>query len=200
MPLCALRITHSTSVINQLADLFFNLEYCEAAAVTPTIDLAKLALVTSRDEEEEEADKGGTDSSNDTDATLVDDLASRSILNESLVDAPPQSRSPNSILGKRSRELEGEPSAMDLDPSPPNPDFTPSSHSRQGSDSPPPLMSPGSPFRIAEASGSGSSSSNVDNDVSSKKAPPLPPRKSTAAASDSVMMFGMGCSLRLFLL
>jgi len=42
--------------------------------VTLMIELAKLALLTSRDEDEDEADKGGTDSSNDTDATLADDV------------------------------------------------------------------------------------------------------------------------------
>ena len=60
-------------VVSQLANLFSDLKYSETPAVTPSIDLAKLALVTSRDEEEDEAEKGGSDSSNDTDATLVDD-------------------------------------------------------------------------------------------------------------------------------
>ena len=41
-------------VINQLADLFFNLEFSDTPAITPSIELAKLALVTSRDEEEDE--------------------------------------------------------------------------------------------------------------------------------------------------
>jgi ubiquitin carboxyl-terminal hydrolase 25/28 len=59
-------------VITHLASLFWELEYCEDPAVTPALELAKLALVTSKDEEEDE-DKGGTDSSNDTDATLVED-------------------------------------------------------------------------------------------------------------------------------
>lgn len=64
------------TVITLLASLFWDLEYCEDPAVTPAIELAKLALVTSKDEEEDE-DKGGTDSSNDTDATLVEDGPAR---------------------------------------------------------------------------------------------------------------------------
>ena len=186
------------TVINQLAELFFNLEYCESAAVTPSIELAKLALVTSRDEEEDEADKGGTDSSNDTDATLVDDAPARIVNETTTIEIPRSpSRSPNSVLGKRARDVERQPSAMDLDPpSPPrNPDHFGSSPMRGGSDSPPPLVSPGSPYGSAlEASGS-ESLLKIDNDVEmrgtpapEKKPPPLPPRKATT--SDSVMMFG----------
>lgn len=78
-------------VVNQLAELFFNMEYCEQPSVTPTIELAKLALVTSRDEEEDEAESRATDSSNDTDVTLVEGPIS-------------ESPSRTSILGKRARE------------------------------------------------------------------------------------------------
>jgi len=189
----ALLILHPT-VINQLAELFFNLEYCETAAVTPSIELAKLALVTSRDEEEDEADK--TDSSNDTDATLVDDAPARTVNETPTTEIPRStSRSPNSVLGKRARDVERQPSAMDLDPpsSPRNTDHFVSSPMRVASDSPPPLVSPGSPFASApEASGS-ESLLKIDNDVEmratpEKKPPPLPPRKTTT--SDSVMMFG----------
>ena len=58
-----------------LSELFWNVEYCDAVAVTPAIDVAKLALVTSQDEEEDETDNAGTDSSNGTDATLIDYMA-----------------------------------------------------------------------------------------------------------------------------
>ncbi|KAK7063918.1 USP domain-containing protein [Favolaschia claudopus] len=64
------------AVITLLASLFWELEYCEQPAVTPALELAKLALVTSKDEEDDE-DKGGTDTSNDTDATLVEDGPTR---------------------------------------------------------------------------------------------------------------------------
>jgi len=50
--------------------------------VTPTIELAKLALVTSKDEEEED-EREETDSPNDTDATLVEDGPSRQPLRNS---------------------------------------------------------------------------------------------------------------------
>ncbi|KAJ7665439.1 hypothetical protein DFH06DRAFT_1187350 [Mycena polygramma] len=69
-------IIRSKKFITLLASLFWDLEYCEHPAVTPALELAKLALVTSKDEEEDE-DKGGTDSSNDTDATLVEDGPTR---------------------------------------------------------------------------------------------------------------------------
>lgn len=104
-------LTPATLVVTQLADLFWNLEYCEDPAVKPSIELAKLALVTSKDEEEEEGDKAGTDSSNDTDVTLVEDGSTR-------VSAPPETmtaspiQSSFSILGKRSR---GTGSKMDVD-------------------------------------------------------------------------------------
>lgn len=62
-----------TPVVSQLAELFEQLESCDNPAVTPTVELAKLALITSKDEEEDDFERGGTDTSNDTDATLVDD-------------------------------------------------------------------------------------------------------------------------------
>jgi hypothetical protein len=84
------------------------------ATVTPTIELAKLGLVTSRDEEENEADKGGKDSSNDTDATLADDVPTRYVLApEQRSNSPAQS--PGSMLGKWSRDVEKPPIGMDVD-------------------------------------------------------------------------------------
>jgi ubiquitin carboxyl-terminal hydrolase 25/28 len=98
-------------VVAQLADLFWNLEYCEDPAVKPSIELAKLALVTSKDEEEEEGDKAGTDSSNDTDVTLVEDGSTHVSAPSETVTASPIQTS-FSILGKRSR---GTGSKMDID-------------------------------------------------------------------------------------
>jgi len=105
-------LTWPIPVVTQLADLFWNLEYCEDPAVKPTIELAKLALVTSKDEEEEEVDKAGTDSSNDTDVTLVEDGSTRVIAPsaETMTASPIQASF--SILGKRSR---GAGSKMDID-------------------------------------------------------------------------------------
>lgn len=67
------------AVVSHLADLFHSLEYAENPAVTPSIELAKLALVTSKDEEVDDesttTDKSGSaGGSDDTDATLVDDI------------------------------------------------------------------------------------------------------------------------------
>src|SRR5882757_7296308 len=74
------------------------------ASITPTMDLAKLALVTSKDEEDD-IEQTATDSSNDTDATLVEDALPRTgTLTSSPVGSPGASSS--SVLGKRSREKE----------------------------------------------------------------------------------------------
>jgi ubiquitin carboxyl-terminal hydrolase 25/28 len=93
--------TYQHSVVKHLGDLFFNLEYAENPAVTPELELAKLALVMSKDEEDDEADRLQTDGSNgsaDTDATLVEDGAMR------MSPRGGSPLSPGSILGKRTRE------------------------------------------------------------------------------------------------
>lgn len=170
-------------VVSQLADLFWQLQFCENQAVTPTIDLAKLALVTSRDEEEEEADRGGTDSSNDTDATLVEDGPVRS----------PDSN--GTVLGKRPRDEQR--MGMDVDtptspiteekngyvmisqPSPSRGSKSPRLHG-ESSSSTMPLPSPLPDVEMANH--------EISQAEEQKKAPPLPTRKPTQ--SDSVMMFG----------
>ncbi|KAJ7048076.1 hypothetical protein C8F01DRAFT_1381353 [Mycena amicta] len=53
-------ITRSKRFISLLANLFCDLQYDQDASVTPALELAKLALVTSKDEEEDE-DKCGTE-------------------------------------------------------------------------------------------------------------------------------------------
>ncbi|KAJ7459049.1 hypothetical protein B0H11DRAFT_2060211 [Mycena galericulata] len=120
-------IIRSKKFISRLANLFHELEYCEAAAVTPHLELAKLALVTSKDEEEDE-DKGGTDSSNDTDATLVDDGPARitasdqpdassptqdSAMNMDTDNAPVRSTSPLASGEASSSKIPAAPSAAD---------------------------------------------------------------------------------------
>jgi len=191
-------VNTASSVIGQLSELFSNLEYCETAAVTPTVELAKLALVTSRDEEEDEADKGGTDSSNDTDATLVDDGPSRFPVSEPSPRSPRSpARSPASVLGKRPRDIDRQRSEMDID--------SPLSESPKDKDGFVMLASPRrsiSPHPTGEGSSSNAplastSTSPPDNDgdidmtgsPGSQKPPTLPPRKA-AEVSDSVMMFG----------
>ncbi len=187
-----------STVASLLADLFWNLEYCETRAVTPAIELAKLALVTSQDEEEDETDKAGTDSSNNTDATLVDDLApSRSTFDRSST-SPTHLQTPKnptgSVLGKRSRDADPE-SAMDGDTpahSPPHPSAD--------------TRSPTSAELLQTETRSSSSSSSAqkrpatgkeadvemksESRAGSKAPPPLPLRKARQT-DDSVMMFGM---------
>ena len=176
------------AVINQLAELFFNLEYCEAAAVTPTIELAKLALITSRDEEEDEVDKGGTDSSNDTDATLVDDGPSRpSILVPLRTSQSPSSSS--SVLGKRPRDLDRQRLEMEVD-SP----LSQSPKERDGFVLVPSMSSPRPIQQSAEASSSRMHLTDEDGDVQMEIAPiekSAPALRKRAEPSDSTMMFGM---------
>ena len=85
------------------------MEHSDTPAITPSIELAKLALVTSKDEEEDDFERGGTDSSHSTDATLVDESTQQSLGSPA---APSQASSPSTIpaspstiLGKRTRAL-----------------------------------------------------------------------------------------------
>ena len=180
----------NTSVVSQLADLFWKLESAKDASVTPTMDLAKLALVTSRDEEDEEAESRGTDSSNDTDATLVEDSQSPGRL--------ATADSVDTVLGKRARDD----NAMDVDE-----DASPKSPVSDSEKNGYVMVShPSSPRRsksprLDPASSSSSSSKSISskemavkssvqqNDESGPQKPPLPERK-TQTTSDSVMLFG----------
>ncbi|KAF5368322.1 hypothetical protein D9758_002467 [Tetrapyrgos nigripes] len=182
-------IIRSKKFVSQLASLFYNMEYADTPAVTPEIELAKLALVTSKDEEDDEIDKGGTDSSNDTDATLVEDGPSRYQVTASPTSPTP---SPGSVLGKRSRGLNRRASDMDIDARPGSMSpvaqssaSSPSSFARgpSTSKSPEPSTSTSTP-------GSSTDPDVVMNDPPPKKEPPpLPPRKAPVS-NDSVMMFG----------
>ena len=188
--------------MKHLSELFWNMEYCETAAVTPELELAKLALVTSQDEEEDETDKACTDSSNDTDATLVDEMAPRpSAMFDRRAPSPEPSPGPGSpqsptgsVLGKRVRDADA---AMDIDgPSPGQSPRHMGSPRSPGADKDPAAF-------IEEAIASSSSSPPAaasekrpaEGDVEMKdetqvaKAPPLPPRKARTVDGSS-MMFG----------
>ncbi|KAF9532093.1 hypothetical protein CPB83DRAFT_867950 [Crepidotus variabilis] len=168
-------IVRSRKFINQLADLFYNLEYSENPAVTPTLELAKLALVTSRDEEEDEVDKGGTDSSNDTDATLVEDGPSRPT-----IDTTGVSQSPGkSVLGKRGRDIAPAASEMEVD--------SPIAQSPKDKDGFVMISRKSPPTAQTAVSEPEASSSKVQAPIS--EAPKAPPRK-RPEPSDSTMMFG----------
>lgn len=183
-------IIRSKKFLSQLAELFSNLEYCKTAAVTPTIELAKLALVTSRDEEDDELEKGGTDSSNDTDATLVDDGVSRpSLTGSSQEAAQPPPLSLNSVLGKRARD---EKKANDMEVDSPvcespkdNEGFVfVNTSPRTSQKSVTTTMPESSPPRHSDEP----QDIEMQNTIS-QKPPPLPPRRKPEPSS-SDMMFG----------
>ncbi|KAI0937423.1 hypothetical protein AcV5_005336 [Taiwanofungus camphoratus] len=184
-------ILRSKKFVNQLADLFWNLEYCEGSAVTPTVDLAKLALVTSQDEEEDDQDRTGTDSSNDTDATLVEDTPMRSTYGRR--SPSPTVESPTeSVLGKRYRDIGA---SMDIvnptgDPDTSNIDAKPSSPYAAA-----PALHPHESVASSSKLGPAEQAPDFEMQDSSREAeselkvPPLPPRK-PRQADDSIMMFG----------
>jgi ubiquitin carboxyl-terminal hydrolase 25/28 len=177
-------------VLIQLAELFSNLEYCKAAAVTPTTELAKLALVTSRDEEDDEIEKGGTDSSNDTDATLVDDGVSRPSLtgpSQESNRSPPLS--PDSVLGKRARD---EKKSNDMDIDSPTCESPKEKEGFVFVNSPPRTSrkSPKSPSPEPSSSKHSGEPQDIEMcNVSPQRPPPLPPRRKPEPSS-SDMMFG----------
>ena len=149
------------------------------------MDLAKLALVTTQDEEEDDQGGAGTDASNDTDATLVDDGP----IHRS---SPSPIREPTSpsVLGKRNRgripdvEMEGI-TTIDEDKDYVVVSKSPSPKPSSGKDRP-------TPERKASSSKRKTPTEREDvvmKDAHDHKAPPLPPRKVTT--SDSTMMFGM---------
>ncbi|KAI0095055.1 hypothetical protein BDY19DRAFT_916041 [Irpex rosettiformis] len=189
-------VTRSKKFVNQLAELFWNLEYCDQAAVTPSMDLAKLALVTSQDEEEEDFSGGSsTDASNDTDATLVEDGPARPIQERASQSPLRESSSSSSVLGKRNRHSTRKSSDMDVDNEHVDVDkdgfvmvSKPSSPAETRRTSPPASSSPAklkkSPPRQEDVDTKDKSKKSANDE----KAPPLPPRK--RAAADSIMMFG----------
>ncbi|THG97453.1 hypothetical protein EW026_g4549 [Hermanssonia centrifuga] len=185
--------THSSEVVHQLANLFWNMEYCDTAAVTPTKELAQLALITSQDEEEDDQGGTNTDASNDTDATLVEDGPVRPSYERSS-QSPSRSSSSPSVLGKRVREFPRT-QGMDVDGEPSEADKDGFVMVSKPTSPPDPVHSPIKP------TASSSKQKTVDNapdvemqDLSQKavndaKPPPLPPRK-PRETSDSTMMFG----------
>jgi ubiquitin carboxyl-terminal hydrolase 25 len=190
------------TVVAALGSLFWELEYSDTPAVTPDLELAKLALVTSKDEEDDEHGRNdiGTDSSASTDATLVDEpvpmgpaLAPASLAPPSSPVSSPMSPSP-SVLGKRQRRARSAPS-MDVDshndidkdgfilvPKVTSPSVTAIEHQR---DTPEPKADGGD-----QPSASKDIDMSVVEDKVNNKPPPLPPRRKPEVNSESVMMFG----------
>ncbi|KAH6917099.1 ubiquitin C-terminal hydrolase Ubp2 [Coprinopsis sp. MPI-PUGE-AT-0042] len=179
-------IIRSRKFIHQLANLFSSMEVSTSAAVTPSIDLAKLALVTSRDEEEDDAvnsdtDKGGSESSNDTDATLVNGDPPRL----SVVGSKPPSQSSSSkrsVLGKRSRDLERGTSAMDIDAQDVDGFVMISSPKR--------TSSPAPMERENQIKAKTPGPKDKDGDVAMKPPPPPPKERKVSSIDSGGMMFG----------
>ena len=169
-------ITDSPVVLSELAQLFWDLENADIASITPTMELAKLALVTSKDEEDD-IEQTATDSSNDTDATLVEDALPRAgTLTSSPVGSPRVSSS--SVLGKRSREKEIG-SRMSIDSVTDKDNYVIISKNPEAG-----------PSGMGDGGNSGTEMRDVNETPapasSGTKPPPLPPRKTT----ESIMMFG----------
>ncbi|PVG00890.1 cysteine proteinase [Serendipita vermifera] len=113
-------IERSRQFLSHLSELFTQMAWSEANAVTPSLELAKLALITSKDEEEDESKSNanattGTGSSVSTDATLVEEAnvssstsapAATSSQQVSTSLASPSSSGGQTVLGKRGREAE----------------------------------------------------------------------------------------------
>jgi ubiquitin carboxyl-terminal hydrolase 25/28 len=160
-------------VVSQLANLFVDLRLREDPAVTPSLELAKLALVTSKDEEEddarERAERPETNSSASTDKTLVDDAA------------PEPSGSSGSVLGKRLRRTQ---SAMSID-----------SVTGVAGDDPDPNAEADAADgfvvigRSTEGTGQSQEMDTSEEGKERRVPPPLPPRKKSTL-EDSGMMFG----------
>lgn len=200
------------TVVAALGNLFWELEYTDTPAVTPDLELAKLALVTSKDEEEDEHGRNdiGTDSSASTDATLVDEPVP---IGPMPLPAPPASSasppassamSPSpSVLGKRQRRARSVPS-MEVDtsieqdrdgfvviPQPASASGTISGRRRNSS---------GTPESKVDGGETASASKDVDMlaaEDKENKPPPLPPRRKQEVNSESVMMFGMFLALEI---
>ncbi|TRM61623.1 hypothetical protein BD626DRAFT_405576 [Schizophyllum amplum] len=175
-------IVRSRKFISQLASLFHQLEHDNDPSITPTIELAKLALVTSKDEEEDEVERGGTASSNDTDATLVDDVTSPGVRHSSPVDGM---RSPGgTVLGKRPRKLVRGSTATAMD------EDTPVREEDGYVMVPSPPTSP----RHARKTSATLEAKDKDGDVSMRTATPQVETKPAAfeavAPRDDEMMFG----------
>lgn len=155
-------IIRSRKFIHQLANLFFSMEVAISPAVTPSIDLAKLALVTSRDEEEDDA---------------INSEADKVVESE----PPAQSSSTKkSVLGKRSRDLDRGATTAEVDSQDVDGFVMISSPKR--------TASPGPMEKIRKSSSPGPK--DRDGDVSMKPPPPPPKERKASTIDSGGMMFG----------
>lgn len=180
-------IVRSRKFVAALANLFWELECSGQPAVTPELELAKLALVTSKDEEEDEQGRNdvATDSSASTDATLVDEPAiTGPVYGQSISTSPTSTTLPTSpsVLGKRQRRSQltqqGDPDQKEVD----HDGFVLVAKQPSGSGS---VIVVNEPEDVEMTDAVTLDSSDKEN-----KPPPLPPRRKTEVDPESVMMFG----------
>ncbi|KAH9033487.1 hypothetical protein EDB85DRAFT_2289386 [Lactarius pseudohatsudake] len=175
-------ILRSKKFVSELAELFWHLEHADIASVTPTMELAKLALVTSKDEEDD-IEQTATDSSNDTDATLVEDAPAPRAGTRTGTGSPVGSpgASSSSVLGKRVRDKEADVgSRVSIDSVTDKDNFVIISKSDDAGPS-------GLGLGVSAGAGTATDVEMKDAEAPAQSGakPPLPPRKT----SESVMMF-----------
>ena len=183
-----------------LNELFVNLACAEAPAVLPEIELAKLALMTSKDEEveshQEQEANGTSTGSADTDSTLVETQIGPQLPDQDMQAVPPSSpflrrtsiplpQSPISILGKRSSE------EVELDHnerrSPMEVDTVTASNTQQGNVFTQFVTIPENDVEMEN--GTANTSAVQPQALPNAGPPPLPPRRRTEGVGE--MMFGL---------
>ncbi|TDL19407.1 cysteine proteinase [Rickenella mellea] len=185
-------VMRSRKFVSQLANLFHLMENSNQPAVTPSLELAKLALVTSKDEEEDDQDRGGTDSSHSTDATLVDESVAPAVVpavsSPKAKSSSPPARSPSSVLGKRPRGPVRRRTDMDIDVD--GTEDGVADGQERDKDGYVIVEKPQSPTQERDKDGDGDV--KMSESDRPKQPPPLPPRPKTQATTNSTsdMMFG----------
>jgi ubiquitin carboxyl-terminal hydrolase 25 len=176
-------------VVTHLHRLFEDLAQATSPAVLPEVELAKLALMTSKDEEAEAVARAPTETSSgtaDTDSTLVDTTVegpTSTAPDTTQVAAESSPKSPTSVLGKRPGEAledtrESRRSPMEVDER--------SSPTRKLASS---LDKDDSQPEVLVDKDEDAVMLDSTSKAAPMQPPPLPPRKRTETVGD--MMFGM---------
>lgn len=186
-------LTFST-VVQHLKDLFWQLEWSEDPAVKPELELAKLALVTSKDEEDEVKSEGSdatNTSSVQSGSTLVDEpMPMGPLPEEAPSESTPPEPSSSTVLGKRpgenlDRHGERRHTTVESD------GFVVVNPPQRATTIPPIPLSEEKADPDVEMGESSQAPEAKDKGPETANPPPLPPRKKTEKADDGVMMFGM---------
>ncbi|KAG8893932.1 ubiquitin-specific protease ubp2, partial [Tulasnella sp. 403] len=186
-------VERSKKFVSLLRELFWQLQWSEDAAVKPEVELAKLALVTSKDEEDDIKSEG-------SDATHASSLQSGSTLVDEPMPFSPGGDSPNadaveanaSVLGKRPGDaLERAPTrhaASESDAQPEKDGYVmieapkqTTAKSTSGENTAGPVSRDESDVVMHDQQGQDSQVANP---------PPLPPRKKAEQKTEGTMMFG----------